>query len=374
MSKIICRCEEITEEDILNAIKDGATTVDEIKKFTRAGMGLCQGRTCRKTVERILAKKLRKSVENIRTSSYRMPVRPVKMKVMERRKLVDLGRIITAMVTPFDKELNVDYNQAVKLAKKLENEGSSALLINGTTGESPTLNSDEVYKLISEVKKYVNIPIMAGVGTNCTRKTIENIKNIESLEVDGLLVIVPYYNKPNQQSIYEHFRTIAENTDLPIMIYNVPGRTGVNIEVNIVNKLSKIHNIVAIKEASGDVAQITRMINETPDDFLVYTGDDILTLPSISAGAYGVVSVASNIAGKKIKRMIDSYLVGNISEASKINLELTKLYDALFITTNPIPVKIALNLKGFNVGSYRLPLTNPSQDVVNIIKESISIV
>lgn len=287
---------------------------------------------------------------------------------------MNLGRIITAMVTPFDNELNVDYNQAVKLAKKLENEGSSALLINGTTGESPTLKSNEVYRLISEIKENVNIPIIAGVGTNCTRKTIENIKNIEDLKVDGLLVIVPYYNKPNQQSIYEHFRTIAENTDLPIMIYNVPGRTGINIEVNILSRLSKISNIAAIKEASGDVAQLTRMVNETPEDFLVYTGDDILTLPSISAGAYGVVSVASNIAGKKIKSMIDSYLEGNISEASKINLELTKLYDALFITTNPIPVKMALNLKGFKVGGYRLPLTNPSDEVVNVIKESISIV
>lgn len=281
------------------------------------------------------------------------------------------GRLITAMVTPFDENLNVDYVQAVKLAKKLENESSSALLINGTTGESPTLESDEVYKLISEIKKNVNIPIIAGVGTNSTKKTIENIKKIENLNVDGLLVIVPYYNKPNQESIYAHFKEVAENTELPIIIYNVPGRTGVNIDVSNVTKLSKIKNIVAIKEASGDVAQFSRMVRETPEDFLVYTGDDILTLPSISVGGYGVISVASNLVGTRIGDMIESYFSGNIDKASEINRSLTRLYDALFITTNPIPIKLALNLSGFNVGEYRLPLVSPTLEVINLVKENI---
>jgi len=281
------------------------------------------------------------------------------------------GRLITAMVTPFDKNLNVDYAQAVKLAKKLESERSTTIIINGTTGESPNLTSDEVYKLISEVKKNVSIPIIAGVGTNNTTKTIENIKNIEELNVDGLLVIVPYYNKPNQDCMYAHFKAVAESTNLPILMYNVPGRTGVNISVENVKKLSEIKNIVAIKEASGDVAQFTRMVRETPDDFLVYSGDDILTLPTLSVGGYGVVSVASNIAGIKMGEMIDAFINGDSKKATKLNLELTHLFDALFITSNPIPIKKALNLTGFNVGGYRLPLVEPSQQIIEVIKKSL---
>lgn len=283
------------------------------------------------------------------------------------------GRIITAMVTPFDKELNVDYGQAVNLAKKLKNESSSALLINGTTGESPTLTSEEVYKLISEIKKNIDIPIIAGVGTNNTKKTIENIKNIEDLKVDGLLVIVPYYNKPNQECMYAHFKAVAESTDLPIIIYNVPGRTGVNISVSTVKKLSEINNIVAIKEASGDVAQFTRMVKATPEDFLVYSGDDILTLPTLAVGGHGIISVASHIVGKEMGNMIDAYVKGDIEKAVKLNLELTGIFDALFVTTSPIPVKLALNLTGFNVGGYRLPLTDPTPEVVKIVKENLPV-
>ena len=283
------------------------------------------------------------------------------------------GKLITAMVTPFDKNLNVDYEQAVNLAKKLKNERSTALVINGTTGESPTLSSDEVYKLISEIKKNVNIPIIAGVGTNNTKKTIDNIKNIEDLNVDGLLVITPYYNKPNQESLYAHFKAVSESTDLPIIIYNVPGRTGVNISVKTVKKLAEIKNIVAIKEASGDVAQFTRLVNETPDKFMVYSGDDILTLPTLAVGGNGIVSVASNLAGVKMGEMIDAFEAGDITKATKINLELTRFFDALFVTTSPIPVKYALNVTGFNVGGYRLPLTEPTPEVAKIVEESLSV-
>lgn len=284
------------------------------------------------------------------------------------------GRLITAMVTPFDKDLNVDYEQAVKLAKKLKKERSTALVINGTTGESPTLTAEEVREMISEIKKNVNIPIIAGVGTNNTKKTIDNIKNIEDLNVDGLLVITPYYNKPNQESLYAHFKTVAESTDLPIIIYNVPGRTGVNISVKTVKKLTELQNIVAIKEASGDVAQFTRFVNETPDDFMVYSGDDILTLPTLAVGGSGIVSVASNVAGVKMGEMIDAFEECNMSKAAKINLELTKLYDALFVTTSPIPIKYALNATGFNVGGYRLPLTEPTPEVAKIVEESLSVI
>lgn len=286
---------------------------------------------------------------------------------------MNLGRLITAMVTPFDKDLNVDYDQAVKLAKKLEGERSSALVINGTTGESPTLTSEEVYRLISEIKKNVSIPVIAGVGTNNTKKTIDNINNIKDLNVDGLLVITPYYNKPNQESLYAHFKAVAESTDLPIIIYNVPGRTGVNISVNTVKKLAEIKNIAAIKEASGDMAQFIRLINETPEDFLVYSGDDILTLPCLSVGGQGIVSVASNVAGIKMGEMIDAFENSDMKKAAKINLELTNLFDGLFVTTSPIPIKHALNLLGFNVGGYRLPLTEPTPEVSNVVKECLAV-
>jgi 4-hydroxy-tetrahydrodipicolinate synthase len=286
---------------------------------------------------------------------------------------MNLGRLITAMVTPFDKDLNVDYDQAVSLAKKLEGERSSALVINGTTGESPTLTSEEVYRLLSEIKKNVNIPIIAGVGTNNTKKTIDNINNIKDLNVDGLLVITPYYNKPNEESLYAHFKAVAESTDLPIIIYNVPGRTGVNISVKTVKKLAEIKNIAAIKEASGDMAQFIRLINETPEDFLVYSGDDILTLPCLSVGGQGIVSVASNVAGVKMGEMIDAFENSDMKKAAKINLELTNLFDGLFVTTSPIPVKHALNLLGFNVGGYRLPLTEPTPEVSKVVKECIAV-
>lgn len=283
------------------------------------------------------------------------------------------GRLITAMVTPFDDDLKVDYNQAVNLAKKLENERSSALLVNGTTGESPTLTQEEAYRLTAEIKKNVNIPVIAGVGTNNTQKTIDNINNIKGLNVDGLLVITPYYNKPNQESLYAHFKAVAKSTDLPIIIYNVPGRTGVNIAVNTVKKLAEIKNIAAIKEASGDMAQFIRMVNETPDDFLVYSGEDILTLPSLAVGGQGIISVASNVAGVKMGEMIDAFERCETEKAAKLNLELTRLFDALFVTTNPIPVKHALNLLGFNVGGYRLPLTEPTPEVSRVVKESLAV-
>lgn len=281
------------------------------------------------------------------------------------------GRLITAMVTPFDEELNVNYEQSVKLAQKLKSEKSSALVIGGTTGESPSLEKDELYRLIYDIKSNVDIPIIAGVGTNCTHKTIENIENIKNLNVDGLLVIVPYYNKPNPKSIYEHFKAVAESTDLPIMIYNVPGRTGVNITLNTLKELTQIKNICAIKEASGDVAQLSRFVAETPRDFRVYTGDDILTLPSLSVGAYGVVSVASHIVGRQMDDIINYYLDGDIDMARIINSTLIGMFDALFSTTNPIPVKKALNLQGFDVGGYRLPLTPPSEEIVRLLKTKL---
>jgi len=269
----------------------------------------------------------------------------------------DWGRVITAMVTPYDEGLEINYTKAVELAKKLENEGSTALVICGTTGESPTLTDEEKLKLYKTIKDNVKIPVIAGVGTNSTSKTIENARKAVQFGVDGLLVIVPYYNKPNQDSIYEHFKAVAEAVDSKIMMYNVPGRTGVNMLPSTVKKLSKIDNIVSLKEASGNIAQFTDMVKLTPDSFSVYTGDDVMTLPCLSVGGYGVVSVAAHIVGLKMKEMIDGFLNGDVEKAAKINLELNDIFNKLFITTNPIVVKAALNLLGMNVGELRLPLT-----------------
>ncbi|HHZ01584.1 MAG TPA: 4-hydroxy-tetrahydrodipicolinate synthase [Tissierellia bacterium] len=282
------------------------------------------------------------------------------------------GRIITAMVTPMDAEGNVNYDKAVELAKHLVEQGSTALVINGTTGESPTVTADEKEKLLSCIKKSVNVPIIAGVGTNSTAATIENAQRAEKVGVDGLLVVVPYYNKPNQQSLYEHFSAVAKATKLPIMLYNVPGRTGINMTAETSVALSKIPNIVALKEASGDLNQLATVVRDTDDDFYVYTGEDAQILPTLAVGGYGVVSVTAHVVCKEIKNMIDHYLNGNVQEAAKIHLKLIDVSEKLFMTANPIPVKAALNLLGMDVGITRLPLAAPSEDVIKAVKDSLT--
>jgi len=276
--------------------------------------------------------------------------------------MTDWGRLITAMVTPFDDKLQVDYDMASRLSVKLVNEGSSALVICGTTGEAPTLTAEEKENMFRTVKKSVEVPVIAGVGTNSTATTIENCKRALDCGVDGLLVVVPYYNKPDQESMYQHFSTVAKAVAGDIMIYNVPGRTGINMQPATLARLAEIENIVAVKEASGNVQQLSEMIRVTPDDFKVYTGDDALTLPSIAVGGYGVVSVASQVVGLMMKKMIELYLMGSIEEAAKLHIELLDIFDKLFCTTNPIPVKAALNMMGINVGDLRLPLVkaNPA--------------
>jgi 4-hydroxy-tetrahydrodipicolinate synthase len=283
----------------------------------------------------------------------------------------DWGRIITAMVTPFDKELNVDYEMAVKLANKLVQEGTTALVVCGTTGEAPTLTAEEKENLFKIVKKNVDVPVIAGVGTNCTATTIENCKRAIECGVDALLVVVPYYNKPNQESLYQHFKAVAEAVDGDIIVYNVPGRTGCNMLPSTLARLAEIKNIVAVKEASGNVQQLSEMVRDTPEDFKVYTGDDALTLPSLAVGGYGVVSVASQVVGLKMKDMIDCYVSGRIVEAAKKNAELLDIFATLFCTANPIPVKAALNMMGINVGGVRLPLVSADQKVKEELQRSL---
>ena len=282
------------------------------------------------------------------------------------------GRIITAMVTPMDSSGNINYDKAVELAKHLVEQGTTALVINGTTGESPTVTSDEKIKLLTIIKSAVNVPVIAGVGTNSTAATIENAVAAESVGVDGLLAVVPYYNKPNQKSLYTHFAETAKATKLPIMLYNVPGRTGVNMTAETTAALSKISNIAALKEACGDLNQLAKVVRDAEEGFLVYTGEDAQILPTLAVGGYGVVSVTAHVVCKDIKNMVELYLNGNINEAAKIHRMLIKITEVMFMTANPIPVKAALNISGMDVGITRLPLAAPSEDVIKALKDSMS--
>ncbi|MDI6707379.1 MAG: 4-hydroxy-tetrahydrodipicolinate synthase [Bacillota bacterium] len=281
------------------------------------------------------------------------------------------GSLITAMVTPFDEELNVNYGGAVELAKQLVEEGTTALTVCGTTGEAPTLTTDEKIKLFKEIKASVDVPVIAGIGTNSTKATIEMGRMAVECGVDGVLVVVPYYNKPNQEGIYRHFKAVAEEVKLPIMMYNVPGRTGGNMDAETVIELSRVENIVALKEASGNLSQVCEVIRRAKEGFNVYSGDDFLTIPIMAMGGAGVVSVASQVVGPMMRRMIDSFLEGDVKNAAQLHNKLKPIFDALFITTNPIPVKKALNLMGRNAGGLRLPMVDAGAYVEKILVEEM---
>jgi 4-hydroxy-tetrahydrodipicolinate synthase len=283
----------------------------------------------------------------------------------------ELGRLITAMVTPFNKKGEVDYTQAKKLALALLKSGSEGLVLAGTTGESPTLIHDEELKLFAEVKKAVGNKgaIIANTGSNSTAEAIISTKDAEKLGVDACLLVVPYYNKPSQEGLYQHFKAIAESTKLPCILYNVPTRTITNISADTTIKLSKIPNIIGIKEASGNMEQITKIISEAKKGFLVWSGDDSATLPMLALGAYGVISVTSHLAGKQMHNMIYSFVKGDTKKAAQIHVQLLPLFTSLFLVSNPQPVKYALNKIGFNVGKPRLPLVEPDAKTAAIIDE-----
>ncbi|MCK8816459.1 4-hydroxy-tetrahydrodipicolinate synthase [Natroniella sulfidigena] len=271
---------------------------------------------------------------------------------------MEFGEVLTAMVTPFDDDLEVDYDRAVELAEYLLNNGSDGLVVLGTTGEVPTLTVEEKVKLLEVINEAVGeqATIIAGTGSYSTQAGIELTKKAEEIGVDGVMLVTPYYNKPPQDGLYNHFKSIADVTDLPVMLYNVPGRTGRNVEPETVAKLSKIDNIVALKEASGDVDQAIMVHRMTDDDFKIYSGEDSLILPLLSIGGTGVVSVSSHLVGDQIKEMITSFKAGKVEKAIEKNKELNKLFKTMFITTNPIPVKTGLNLIGQQVGGFRAPL------------------
>ena len=269
------------------------------------------------------------------------------------------GKVITAMVTPFAEDGSVDYAVAEKLAVHLVNNGSDGLVICGTTGESPTLNWSEEYELFKVVKQAIGhkAKIIAGTGSNSTSESIAATKEAAKLNLDGSLQVVPYYNKPPQAGLYQHFKAIAEACpELPMMLYNVPGRTSRNLEAATVAKLAQIDNIVAIKEASGNLEQACQINCLTSDALAIYSGEDALTLPLLTVGGVGVVSVASHLVGDRMQKMIRAFDNGQNQIARAIQIELFPLFQALFSTTNPIPVKAALNLQGWKVGGLRPPL------------------
>ncbi len=270
-----------------------------------------------------------------------------------------IGRLITAMVTPFTASGDVDYAQARRLAVALVESGSEGLVVTGTTGESPVLSHQEKARLWREVKEAVGdrASVIAGAGTYSTRDSIELGQEAQRMGADGLLLVVPYYNKPTQEGLYQHFKAIAESTSLPCIPYNVPSRTITNMSAETTVRLSEIPNIVGIKEASSDFDQIAQVIQNTRDDFLVWSGNDSDTHGILCLGGYGVVSVASHLIGLQIKRLIELVLAGDLQGAAREHRRQLALAKGLFVVPNPIPVKYCVNRAGFNVGGLRLPLT-----------------
>ncbi|MGB3518410.1 MAG: 4-hydroxy-tetrahydrodipicolinate synthase [Elainellaceae cyanobacterium] len=282
--------------------------------------------------------------------------------------------MLTAMVTPFQSDGSVDYAVAEALAAHLVDHGSDALVVCGTTGESPTLTWDEEFQLFQVIQRAVagKAKVIAGTGSNSTKEAIAATCQAAKLGLDGSLQVVPYYNKPPQEGLYQHFQAIAQAApEMSMMLYNIPGRTGQNLLPETVARLAEIPNIVAIKEASGSLDQVSQVRRLTPPEFKIYSGDDSLTLPLLSVGGAGVVSVASHLVGDRLQAMIQHFEQGHSQSAIQIHLDLFPLFKALFLATNPIPVKAALTLQGWQVGTSRLPLIEPSESVIEALQATM---
>jgi len=292
--------------------------------------------------------------------------------------MAGFGRVLTAMATPFDESGAVRWEQVTALAKRLIEGGSDGIVVAGTTGESPTLSDEEKIRLFRTVKDAVagRAVVVAGTGTYDTRHSIHLSKEAERIGCDGLLLVNPYYNRPSQDGLYAHFRAIAESTHLPCMLYNIPGRTGVNCAPETIARLADVPNIVAVKEASGSLDQVSDIRRRTKEDFLIYSGDDSLTLPILAVGGTGIVSVASHLAGREIQQMVRAFEQGEVREALRLHLRLLPLFKVLFITTNPVPLKSAMNMSGFNVGKPRLPLveaTAKEKEQIQTVLEELTL-
>ena len=278
------------------------------------------------------------------------------------------GRLITAMITPFDNERNLDLERCAEFADRLVKDGTDALAVCATTGESPTIFYPQKIEVIKTVIEAVDgrAKIIANVGDNCTQDTIYFARDVEKLGVDGLMCVVPYYNKPPQEGLYQHFKTIAESVNLPVILYNIPGRCVTNMTAETTLRLAHdVKNIVAIKEASGNMEQIKQIIDNAPEGFVVYSGDDSATYDIMKMGGAGVVSTISNIATARMKEIVDLCAAGKWDEAKAANDKLLPMMDGLFETTNPILVKEALKLVGFPVGGVRLPLVDATPEQSN---------
>ncbi len=288
--------------------------------------------------------------------------------------MTEIGRLLTAMVTPFDEKGEVDYEQAKRLALALVASGSDGVVVAGTTGESPTLTPEEQKRLFTEVKGVLKGKgvVIAGTGSNSTAEAVHYTEDAQEAGADGCLLVVPYYNKPTQEGLYQHFKTIAGHTDLPCILYNVPSRTITNLSAETTVRLSGVKNIVGVKEASADFGQIGTIIRETDKGFKVWSGNDADTFFIMCMGGYGVVSVASHLVGKQIKGMMNMVLDGAVSGAAKEHLRMLPLSQGLFVVANPIPVKYCVNKAGFNVGAPRLPLNEPDEKTAKSLDELMS--
>ncbi|KGK92062.1 dihydrodipicolinate synthase [Desulfosporosinus sp. HMP52] len=273
---------------------------------------------------------------------------------------MSFGRILTAMVTPMNEGLEIDYKEAGRLALHLVEHGNDGIVVAGTTGESPTISSEEKLELFKVVKEAVGSRafVIAGIGSNTTEGSIALAKKAAGIGVDALMAVVPYYNKPSQEGLYQHFRNIAEATSLPLMLYNIPGRCSVNMLPETVLRLSEIPNITALKESSGMMDQVSELKRILPENFAIYSGDDSLTLPMLSLGATGIVSVAGHVVGDEMRNMVDSWFAGDTQTALKWHLKLTPLFKGIFVTANPVPIKYLLKYQGINAGGVRLPLVD----------------
>lgn len=288
---------------------------------------------------------------------------------------MNFGKIVTAMVTPFDEQGEIDFPATRNLINHLIANGTEALVVSGTTGESPTLTEKEKVKLFKFTVNVVNgrVPVIAGTGSNNTKESIELTMLAEDAGVDGVMLVAPYYNNPCQEGLYQHFKAIAVATSLPIMLYNIPGRSVVNISVDTVVRLSKIRNIVAIKEASGNLDKMVEIIDRTPKDFSLYSGDDGLTIPVLSIGGAGVVSVASHVIGNEMQTMIKNFQSGNNAQAARDHRRLLPIMKALFVAPNPTAVKAALNFNGIPVGGVRLPMVPLSNEQLHHLQQVLTI-
>ncbi len=276
--------------------------------------------------------------------------------------------IIPALVTPFREDFSVDYEGIARNLDYLE-KYVDAVVPAGTTGEAATLSYEEHVEVVRYVAETAKVPVIGGAGSNSTREALWLAKEVEKAGADAAMLVTPYYNKPNGEGLYQHYKTVAEAVSIPIVVYNVPSRTGTNITPDVVVRLAEIDNIVAIKEASGNLKQISDIIRTTPDDFILLSGDDFLTLPILCLGGKGVVSVAANVAPALMKEMYSAFMDGNLKKAAELHHRLTPLFNVLFIDTNPMPVKKALELMGLAAGKPRLPLVELSEDKTEKVRE-----